>query len=314
MPDVSVVMSTYKENPNYVEEAINSILSQTYRNLELIIIVDWPENEPVKRLLYRRQAKDRRIVIVENEHNLGLANSLNKALKIAKGDYICRMDADDVSEPARIETQLAYLLKYKLDLVGGSMVVMDETGKDLYAIPQPPMEPKFVEKALRWNNCVPHPTWLGTKSVFASGYRNIPLCEDYDFLIRASLSRKKIGNCDSVVLRYRMTSDSISRSSLYRQYLYQVFITRAYANDSFANLEEAKKYVDARDTREKADRYAKANAIFNQTLSLIKSRRFAQSTKYTFRLLFTSKAYLNKILRLSISSILSFCCIKMNKQ
>ena len=91
MPDVSVVMSTYKENPNYVEEAINSILSQTYRNLELIIIVDWPENEPVKRLLYRRQAKDRRIVIVENEHNLGLANSLNKALKIAKGDYICRM-------------------------------------------------------------------------------------------------------------------------------------------------------------------------------------------------------------------------------
>lgn len=194
------------------------------------------------------------------------------------------------------------------------MVVMDETGKDLYAIPQPPMEPKFVEKALRWNNCVPHPTWFGTKSVFASGYRNIPLCEDYDFLIRASLSRKKIGNCDSVVLRYRMTSDSISRSSLYRQYLYQVFITRAYANDSFANLEEAKKYVDARDTREKADRYAKANAIFNQTLSLIKSRRFAQSTKYTFRLLFASKAYLNKILRLSISSILSFCCIKMNKQ
>lgn len=304
MPDVSVVMSTYKEKPDYVEEAIDSILGQTYRNLELIIIVDWPENKPVKRLLYRRQAKDRRIVIVENEHNLGLANSLNKALKIAKGDYICRMDADDVSEPARIETQLAYLLKYKLDLIGGSMVVMDETGKDLYAIPQPPMEPKSVKKALRWNNCVPHPTWFGTKSVFADGYRNIPLCEDYDFLIRASLSGKKIGNCDSVVLRYRMTSNSISRSSLYRQYLYQVFITRAYANDSFANLEETKKYVDARDTREKADCYAEANAIFNQTLSLIKSRRFAQSAKNAFRLLFTSKAYLNKILRLALSLIL----------
>lgn len=304
MPDVSVVMSTYKENPDYVEEAIDSILSQTYRNLELIVIVDWPDNKPVKRLLYRRQAKDRRIVIVENEHNLGLANSLNKALKIAKGDYICRMDADDVSEPARIETQLAYLLKYKLDLIGGSMVVMDETGKDLYAIPQPPMKPKSVEKALRWNNCVPHPTWFGTKSVFAGGYRNIPLCEDYDFLIRASLSGKKIGNCDSVVLRYRMTSDSISRSSLYRQYLYQVFITRAYANGSFANLEEAKKYVDARDTREKSDCYAEANAIFNQTLSSIKSRCFAQSVKNAFRLLFTSKSYLNKILRLALSSIL----------
>lgn len=303
MPNVSIIMSTYKEDPVLVATAVDSILNQTYRDFELLVVIDCPENDAVRSLLRKKQQEDGRIIVIRNEQNLGLAASLNKALGLARGQYICRMDADDISLPSRIETQLAFLTERNLDLVGGRMTIIDEWGNGLYDIPQPPVKPKSVYRALRWNNCVPHPTWLGKAAVFEQAYRMIPLCEDYDFLLRASLSGAKIANCDSIVLKYRMTTDSISRASLYEQFLYQRYITKAYKHHKVADLQELNRSVKFSYSEDKATRYNKANGIFNDVLSALNHRRFLRALMYSFRLLFCSANYLNKIMRLALAAL-----------
>lgn len=303
MPNVSVIMSTYKEDPALVEAAIDSILNQTYSDLELLVVIDCPDNHVVHALLRQKQRKDGRVIVIKNEKNLGLAMSLNKALCIAKGQFICRMDADDVSMPNRIETQLAYLTTHGLDLIGGRMTVIDENGDRLYDIPQPPIKPESVKRALRWNNCVPHPTWLGKAAVFNQAYRPIPLCEDYDFLLRASLSNAQIANCNNIVLKYRMTTNSISRTSLYKQFLYQRCITKAYKKDLTVDPIEAERYVNSAYSESKAVRYEKANNLFNGVLAALSEHRFLQALAYSLKLLFCSASYLIKVTRLFLVSI-----------
>ena len=87
-------MSVYKTNISLLERAVNSILMQTYQNLEFIIIDDGASEES---LIYLDNIADNRVCIIHNERNMGLATSLNKGINLAKGKYIARMDADDYS-------------------------------------------------------------------------------------------------------------------------------------------------------------------------------------------------------------------------
>lgn len=303
MPNVSVIMSTYKEDPALVEAAVDSILNQTYSNLELLVVIDCPDNYAIHALLDQKQQEDGRVVVIKNEENLGLAMSLNKALRVARGQFICRMDADDISMPNRIESQLAYLTAHDLDLIGGRMTVVSGNGDRLYDIPQPPTKPKSVKRALRWNNCVPHPTWFGKAAVFEQAYRTIPLCEDYDFLLRASMSNVRIANCSSIVLQYRMTANSISRTSLYKQFLYQRCITKAYERHRIVDLLEAEHYINSNYSESKAVRYSKANDLFNSALTALNERKLLQALANSFKLLFCSASYLDKVIRLILVSI-----------
>ena len=113
MKKVSIIMSVYNEIETEVELSINSILNQTYLNLEIIIVIDNPNNEALIKKIKKYSEKDNRIKCIYNDKNIGLANSLNKGLKISTGDYIARMDADDISYPLRIEKQVEYLEKNK---------------------------------------------------------------------------------------------------------------------------------------------------------------------------------------------------------
>ena len=125
---ISVLMSAYNEPINYVQQAVDSITAQTYKNIEFIIIVDNPDNQPLIDLLSQAVEKDPRINIVINEKNIGLAMSLNKALHLSTGDIIARMDADDISKPNRLEIELNYLLCHNLDVIGCAIEKIDENG------------------------------------------------------------------------------------------------------------------------------------------------------------------------------------------
>lgn len=81
---------------------------------------------------------------------------------------------------------------------------------------------------------------------YTRGYREIPLCEDYDFTLRAVLSGFKISNLNKPVLNYRMTINSISRSNLFEQYLYGCYLTKEYKIGNIANIKDAKNYVERR--------------------------------------------------------------------
>ena len=296
---VSIIMSTYKEEEIFLRQAIESILNQSYKDFEYIIILDNPDNNLHIRIIKEYANLDKRIKFYVNEKNMGLTASLNKGLGLAKGKYICRMDADDISINKRIENQKRYLEENNYDLIGGISQMIDENGKSIYSIKKVPTNMDKIKKALRYNQIISHPTWFGKKEVFEklNGYRNMPLCEDYDFTLRAVLNGYKISNIDETVLKYRMTSSSISRSNLYEQYLFARFITKKYSKNKIADIKEAKQYVNNHNDDRKAKRYLKENARFNIALKDIEEKRYFKFIIDGILLTFTSFNYLDKIYR-----------------
>ena len=218
---ISVIMSTYKEEENLIRKSIESILNQTYTNFEYIIILDNPDNHIHERVIEEYAAKDARIQFLINKDEHGRTIALNRAINLAKGEYIAIMDADDIALPNRFSDELEYIEKYNYDLIGGITQVIDEEGNDLYGIKKIPSNPKKINKCLKYGQVIAHPTWLGKTEVFKAinGYRPMPLCEDYDFTLRAALKGFKISNINKPVLKYRMTANSVSRSNLFEQYL-----------------------------------------------------------------------------------------------
>ena len=302
---ISVIMSTYKEDERLLRESIESILNQTYRDFEYIIILDYPDNDVHKSVIEEYALKDDRIHFYINEKNMGLTDSLNRGLSLCHGEYIARMDADDISLPDRLERQMEYLEKNHYDLIGGITEMINENGTLLYSIKSVPTDPKKINKALRYSQCIAHPTWLGRKEVFEknAGYRHMPLCEDYDFTLRAVLNGFVISNLNEAVLKYRMTSNSISRSNLFEQYLYMSYITNEYKNNRIASVDKAYAYVQQHLNETDSDKYLKANVIFNRMLQEMSDKQFLSFIKDGFCLLFSSKYYLNKIYRFMMLSV-----------
>lgn len=125
---VSIIMGIYNCEDT-LEEAVNSIINQTYTNWELIMCDDGSTDQTLK--LARKMAKkDSRIIIINNEYNVGTNITLNKCLKLATGYYIARMDGDDISLPMRLTKEIEFLEKNKqYEIVSSNMVLFDENGE-----------------------------------------------------------------------------------------------------------------------------------------------------------------------------------------
>lgn len=299
MVETSVIMATYKESIECLKQSIESIINQTYNDFEFIIILDNPDNKEHIAFINDYVCKDERIKFYINDKNMGLTNTLNRGLKLAEGKYICRMDADDISELYRMEHQKKYLEENDFDLIGGISQMIDEDGNTIYSIKKVPTNFKKIKKCIKYNQVISHPTWFGKKEVFdkLNGYRNMPLCEDYDFTLRAILQGFKISNVNECVLKYRMTKDSISRSNLFEQYLFARYITKQYSEGKVSEVEEAKAYVKKKLSDKNAKRYLKGNERFNNALNNLEEKQYIQFIANGIALLFTSKYYLDKIFR-----------------
>lgn len=302
MADVSVIMSAYKEPADVFLEAVESILGQSYSDLEFIIVLDCPDNNELRVQINRIASSDKRVIPIWNEENIGLAESLNRAVKLSTGSYICRMDADDIAASNRIETQLGYIEQNNFDLIGSYLEVIDQNGKPQYNVNNIPTNNDRIIKAMRWNNCMPHPSWFGKKEVFERGYRHMPLCEDYDFLLRAALDGVRMGNCPKTLVKYRMSKDSVSRSNLFRQFLYQCYLSSCYSQHSVAKIDEANDWVSAHYGENKAVAYSRANVLFNEGLNRIRERQFGSAAWNLVQVPFTSPQYMKKVLRLVMSA------------
>ena len=168
---VSVIMPTYNTPEEYLKKSIESILNQSYSNIEFIIICDGCiEDEKII-----ENYKDNRIKIIRHTKNEGIAKSLNKAIDIAKGKYIARMDSDDISLKNRIKMQVQYMEKNKNIMVCGmDAKCIGETKriKSTYNI-----RPQEVEIQLLYMNCMIHPTVMLRKSFLDEN--NIRYNEDF---------------------------------------------------------------------------------------------------------------------------------------
>lgn len=127
MPKISIIMGVYN-GEKYLSRSIDSILNQTYRDFEFIICDDC-STDNTSSILSTYSIKDSRIILLKNAQNSGLSKSLNRCIKIAKGDYIARMDDDDISLNIRLETQIEFLEKNShYSLVSSRRIFFDNDG------------------------------------------------------------------------------------------------------------------------------------------------------------------------------------------
>ena len=127
MPKVSVLMGAYNCAP-YLAEALDSVLNQTFDDFEVVIVNDGSKDNSAE-IIKEYAEKDSRIVFIENDRNHGLAYTLNHGLEYVQGEYIIRMDGDDISKPERFERLVAAAKEHPdFDVIGSGCDLFDETG------------------------------------------------------------------------------------------------------------------------------------------------------------------------------------------
>lgn len=227
---VSVIMSVYNEKEEWLIQAIESIINQTYSNIEYIIVLDNPNMVNLKNVILHYALNYSRIIFIENENNMGLVYSLNRALSIAKGKFIARMDADDISHIDRIERQVEWISRKQCDLVATAMNFIDENSN---IIAQSSCYGQTIDgcrESLRYRAILPHPTWLFKRDILLEigGYKNIKTAEDYDLVCHAQTLGKKMITIPEVLFDYRLRNSGVSIGNAYQQYRTAKLIQKEY--------------------------------------------------------------------------------------
>lgn len=211
-PLVSVIMPAYNSE-KYISEAIESILDQSFKDFEFIIIDDGSTDETWD-IIQKYKMKNQRIIAVKNEINLKMTKALNKGINLARGEYLVRMDADDWSYPYRIKAQVEFM-QHNPNIVvsGGSIEVCDERlvvkNKRKY-----PNSDKDVRKKIFRYNPFAHPSTIFRKDkVLEVGKydERLPLTQDYDLYFRLG-KVGKFANLDRVLIKLRNHPKSSSMS------------------------------------------------------------------------------------------------------
>lgn len=202
-PSVSVVMPVWKAESIHVPLAVVSVLAQTLTNWELIVIED-PSDEPAGPLL--AAFDDARIRHVVNASRTSFSEQLNLGLSLARSDLVARMDADDVCEPARLQTQLDFLRQQpQIDLVGTDLMVIDNAGRTIGRRRYPHTH-AAIGRALPRYNPLAHPAVMFRKQVVldAGGYQGDMCIADYDLWNRLFARGVRMANLPQPLLRYRV--------------------------------------------------------------------------------------------------------------
>jgi glycosyltransferase involved in cell wall biosynthesis len=229
-PLVSVIMSCYREPLDWLSECIDSVLAQTMADFEFVIIIDDPVNLALIEKVRSYDEQDMRIKLLINEVNVGLAVSLNRGISESSAEIIARMDADDIAEENRLQTQLDFLeVNPKISLVGSAIKLIDEQGsvigrKSYYS------DETLLKKIIPYSSVTCHPTWMFRKSLHTKigGYRDLFTAQDYDFLYRVLDAGEKISNIQSCLLRYRVHQQSITGGFSLNRYKVRHYIHKMH--------------------------------------------------------------------------------------
>lgn len=214
-PKVTVLMTVYN-GERFIRESIESILNQTFRDFEFIIINDGSTDASSEII---RSFVDTRIRLIDNKKNFGVYRSANKGLKLAKGKYIARQDDDDISLPTRLAEQVKFLETHRtIALVGTNYTTIDGKGNPLTYVRLKKNDADIKEKLVE-HCAVCHPSMMFRRSVLDSAgyYREKFDCAgDYDFIKRIS-EHHKVANLDKDLYQLRRGIQSISSDKLSKQ-------------------------------------------------------------------------------------------------
>ena len=210
-PLVSVIIPCYNCE-KYLMEAIDSIITQTYKHLEIIIINDGSTDNTVS-IINDLIKKDSRIVYIDNHQNIGLIASLNKGIASATGKYIARMDSDDVSLSNRIDMQVRYMEEHpKIAVCGTNSIIINENG-DVIEKSHLPISESDNRCFMAFSSTLYHPTvMIRTECIKEELYdEKFKYAEDYELWCRMIFSRSEnVVNLPDYLFKYRKVGSSVS--------------------------------------------------------------------------------------------------------
>ncbi len=206
----------------YLKDAIDSVLSQSFGDFELLIINDGSTDD-TERII--KSYSDERIKYFNFDHN-GLVASLNFGLKNANGEFIARMDADDICLPERLEKQLKFFEhNYEYVLVGSRAVKIDQFGEVVGELDYPPLEWKDIKKYSLLHNPFIHPSIMFRKSILdiVGEYREFKGADDYEFWTRI-IYKYPCANIAEPLLKYRIHTNQMTEKGNLEMRIGGVFV------------------------------------------------------------------------------------------
>lgn len=292
MPKITVLLPVFNTK-DFVAESIQSILNQTERDFELIVIDDCSTDGTIEIV---ESFQDPRIVLHKKKTNTGYTESLNWGIEKASGKYIARMDADDVSLPNRFEKQLKFLMfNPDISICGTDAFVRG--GNLIFNYPQ---TPKAIFANLLMGNSLIHPSIFGRSEIFKKFKYDTSKepAEDYDLFTRLVIENKRLANIPEKLLTYRLHSEQTSEVRKIKQIqsakksMLQLFKYFNYDQDL---------YPDS----------LVSNAIWPERVftryELVKAIKWYASLKSLKKNLDIDHSYLNSVLKRKQYNLLKFC-------
>ena len=234
-PDISVIMSVYN-GETYLAEAIESVINQTFKNWELIVINDC-STDSTSEILAGFASKDERIKVHTNEVNLKLPSSLNKAISLSIGKYIARMDADDICLPDRLEKQYKFMEENREIDMSSCRFMTVKNGVYMSGGAGGRCDNQALRTMLLVANPILHPGVIAKAEVMKKlGYDTTLTCtEDLELWTRMAMENFKMQILPECLLIYRLHDKQITSTTLERQHTEVLKIQNKY----YASLLEA---------------------------------------------------------------------------
>ena len=227
-PEISVIMSVYN-GETYLKEAIESVINQTFKNWELVIINDC-STDSTNEILAEFALMDERIKVHTNEVNLKLPTSLNKAISFSSGKYIARMDADDICLPDRFEKQFKFMEEHKDVALSSCRFMTVKNGVYMSGGAGGRCDNDAIRAMLFVTNPILHPGVIAKAEVMKkSGYDTTLTCtEDLELWTRMAMENQKMAILPECLLIYRLHDKQITSTTLERQHTEVTKIQQKY--------------------------------------------------------------------------------------
>ena len=275
-PDISVIMSVYN-GETYLEEAIESVRKQTFKNWELIIINDC-STDSTAGILADFSLRDERIKVYTNEVNLKLPSSLNKAISLCSGKYIARMDADDICLPERLEKQYKFMEENSDVALSSCRFLTVKNGVYASGGAGGRCDFKALRAMLLVSNPILHPGVIARAEVMKKfNYDTSLTCtEDLELWKRMVTDNQKIQILPECLLIYRLHDKQITSTTLERQHTEVLKIQKKYYPSLYEEMDEEmqKFYIGGIYFRKNADIHK-----FLEYAKLLKSKTFENFDK-----------------------------------
>ena len=211
----SVLISVYyKEKPEYLEDAINSIFNQTLLPKEVILVEDGKLTDELYAVINILKEKYHEIKTVRLKENRGLGPALNEGLKYCSYDIVARMDSDDISMPNRFRLQIDFLENHPdIDIISGWIDEFYGNKENIISTRKTPEAHNDIVKFGKSRNPINHPATMFRKSIICNigGYSAIPFLEDYDLWVRAILNGAHLYNIQQSLLWFRLSDNAFLR-------------------------------------------------------------------------------------------------------